>query len=65
MLHQIVDKYSALLELENEDSQPVNANHRDMCKFDTQNDETYKKLVKRVNRMLKGKDKSLPAPDST
>lgn len=59
----IVEKQSALLELSHEDTQPVDANHRDMCKFHTRNDETYKKLVKRVNRMLKGKDKSLPASD--
>lgn len=59
----IVEKQSALLELSHEDTQPVDANHRDMCKFDTRNDETYKKLVKRMNRMLKGKDKSLPGLD--
>ncbi|CAD6592657.1 MAG: hypothetical protein ASARMPRED_006495 [Alectoria sarmentosa] len=58
----IVEKQSALLELSHEDSQPVDANHSDMCKVYTRNDDTYNKLVKRVNRMLKGKDKLLPAP---
>lgn len=60
-----MEKHSALLELSHEDTQPVDANHRDMCKFATRDDETYKKLVKRVNRMLKGKDKSMPASGST
>ncbi|KAL9132985.1 MAG: hypothetical protein Q9175_005840, partial [Cornicularia normoerica] len=61
----IVEKHSALFALSHEDTQPVDANHRDMCKFATRNDETYKKLVKRVNRMLKGKDKSMPASASS
>lgn len=64
-IQQIVEKHSALLELSHEDTQPVDANHRDMCKFDTRNHETYKKLVKRVNRILKEKDKSLLAPERT
>ena len=64
-LCQIVDKHSALLELSHEDSQPVDANHRDMCKFDTRNDETYKKLVKRIDRMLKGKGKVMAASNCT
>ena len=51
-----MEKYSALLEIDGEDQVPVNANHRDMCKFDSRDNETYKKLVKRLNRMLKAKE---------
>lgn len=64
-VQQIVEKHSAFLELSHEDTQPVDANHRDMCKFDTRNHETYNKLVKRVNRILKEKDKSLLALERT
>lgn len=61
----IVDKESALLELPHEDTQPVDANHSDMCKVAARDDETYKKLVKRVARMLKKKDKAVPTSGST
>ncbi|KAM0796954.1 hypothetical protein BDR22DRAFT_892704 [Usnea florida] len=60
----IVDKYSALLELSHEDTQSVDAHHSDMCKIATRNDETYKKLVKRVARMLREKNKEVPASGS-
>ena len=63
MLYQIVDKHSAVLELNHEDTQPVDATHQDMCKFDTRSDDTYRKLVKRVTRMLTEKDIYLAAPD--
>ena len=36
-----------------EDQEPVNADHQNMCKFDSRDDETYRKLEKRLNRMLK------------
>ncbi|MCJ1451370.1 hypothetical protein MMC28_001706, partial [Mycoblastus sanguinarius] len=55
----IVEKYSALLDIDGEDQQPIDANHRDMCKVATKDDEMYQKLVKRLNRMMKKKDASL------
>lgn len=42
-----------LLEISEEDQQPVDANHREMCKFNTRDDQVYQKLVKRLARMLK------------
>lgn len=50
---QIVGKHSALLEVDGEDQIPVNADHRDMCKFAGRDDEAYEKLFKRVRRMVK------------
>lgn len=50
---QIVDKKSALLEVFGEDQIPVDANHRDMCKFGTRQDAAYEKLFKRIRRTLK------------
>jgi ankyrin repeat protein len=41
------------LEVDGEDQIPVNANHKDMCKFDSRNDAVYEKLFKRIRRMLK------------
>ena len=49
---QIVEKHSALLEVNDEDQQPVDSNHSEICKFDSQQDQTYQKLVKRLKRML-------------
>lgn len=34
---------------------PVDANHNDMCKFKTRDDEVYKKLYKRVLRIMEAK----------
>lgn len=48
----IVEKHSALLEVSGEDQQPVDANHSDMCKFGSRAHEVYKKVVKRLTRML-------------
>lgn len=56
---QIVEKYSALLEVHGEDQIPVDTNHRDMCKFRTRDDLVYQKIVKRILRMLKAKDEQL------
>ncbi|MCJ1255882.1 Kinesin light chain 3 [Lignoscripta atroalba] len=51
----VVEKCSALLEINGEDQIPVDANHSDMCKFEARSDEVYEKLSKRLNRMLKAK----------
>lgn len=53
----IVDKHSALLEVEGEEQIPVDANHSEMCKFDGRDNEVYEKVFKSLGRMLKGKDK--------
>lgn len=62
---QIVEKHSALLEVQGEDQIPVDANHRDLCKFQTRDDQVYEKLFKRVLRMLKGKDLKHPVVSCT
>ncbi|PMD17876.1 hypothetical protein NA56DRAFT_707280 [Hyaloscypha hepaticicola] len=48
----IVEKPSALLEIDEEEQLPVNANHIQMCKFGSHDDETYEKVYKRVRRIL-------------
>lgn len=53
---QIVEKYSALLEVQGEDQIPVDANHLDMCKFGARDDPVYEKLFKRILRMMKAKN---------
>lgn len=50
---QVVEKHSALLDLDQEDQIPVNASHIDMCKFEASDDDVYNKLNKRVKRMVK------------
>ena len=60
---QIVPQSSALMEIDGEDQQPVDADHRLMCKFDSQQDEIYKKLIKRLQRMQKGKATGRPTVD--
>ncbi|KAH8588254.1 hypothetical protein B0O99DRAFT_693645 [Bisporella sp. PMI_857] len=55
---EIVEKQSALLQVAGEDQQPINANHRDMCKFAARDDENYEKLFKRIRRMLKAKNRN-------
>lgn len=49
---KIVDKQSALLQVENEEKIPVEANHQEICKFASTTDETYEKLYKRMGRMV-------------
>ncbi|KAI9787480.1 MAG: hypothetical protein M1839_000009 [Geoglossum umbratile] len=48
----IVDKDSALLGFEGEDRVPVDADHRDICKFASREDPTYSKIFHRIKRML-------------
>lgn len=43
------------MEVAGEDQIPVNAKHRDMCKFPGRDHEDYEKLFKRIRRMLKVK----------
>ena len=57
---QIVEKYSALLEVDGEDQVPVDANHREMCKFGARDVPVYEKLFKRIRRMMKAKDIEQP-----
>ncbi|KAK5215750.1 hypothetical protein LTR47_009949 [Exophiala xenobiotica] len=47
----IVEKHSALLETNHEEQIPVDADHSAMCKFETENDDTFEKVYKRMKRM--------------
>jgi len=47
----IVEKYSALLETNHEEQIPVDADHRAMCKFETDQNDTFEKVYKRIQRM--------------
>ncbi|KAH8693883.1 hypothetical protein BGW36DRAFT_463515 [Talaromyces proteolyticus] len=47
----IVEKYSALLEVNHEEQIPVDADHSAMCKFETDSDDTFEKVYKRVKRI--------------
>ena len=40
------------MDFDEEDQIPVDANHRDMCKFSTRSDQVYEKLFKRVRKMI-------------
>ena len=46
-----MEKYSALLEVHHEEQIPVDADHSAMCKFETESDDTFEKVYKRVKRM--------------
>ena len=46
-----MDKHSALLETNQEEQIPVDADHSAMCKFETSDDDTFEKVYKRVRRM--------------
>ncbi|KAI9764687.1 MAG: hypothetical protein M1839_005787 [Geoglossum umbratile] len=48
----VVEKDSALLGVNAEDQIPVDANHREMCKFESRDDDAYENLCKRVRRLL-------------
>jgi hypothetical protein len=52
-LRQIVEKHSALLEVEQEEQILVNANHSMMCKFEAASDDIFEKVCKRIGRMRK------------
>jgi len=46
-----VEKHSALLEAHHEEQIPVDADHSAMCKYETENDDTFEKVYKRIKRM--------------
>ncbi|MCJ1279947.1 Kinesin light chain 3 [Puttea exsequens] len=46
-----VEKHSALLETNHEEQMSVDADHSMICKFETDSDDTFKKIYKRVQRM--------------
>ena len=46
-----MEKHSALLETNDEEQIPVDADHNAMCKFETDDDDTFEKVYKRVKRM--------------
>jgi hypothetical protein len=46
-----VEKYSALLEVSHEEQVPVDADHSAICKFETDKDDTFEKMYKRIKRM--------------
>lgn len=48
---QIVEKDSALLDVEHEEQIPTDANHSAMCKFEADSDDTFEKVYKRIRRM--------------
>ena len=52
---KVVEKHSALLEIESEEQIPVDANHEEICKFTKREDEIYEKIFKRIGRMIKEK----------
>jgi hypothetical protein len=49
---QIVEKYSAVLDVPEEEQLPVDVNHRGICKFASRSDQTYQKLWKRIRRII-------------
>ncbi len=46
-----MEKYFALLDVEHEEQISVNADHSAMCKFETESDNTFKKVYKRMPRI--------------
>ena len=52
----MVEKHSALLEVHDEDQIPADKTHSELCKFEARNDAVYRKVSKRINRMLKKRD---------
>jgi hypothetical protein len=51
-----MEKHLALLEIDGEEQIPIDVNHKEMCKFVESNNDIYKKLFKRIYRMLKAVD---------
>ena len=46
-----MEKHSAILEMKHEEQIPVDADHSAMCKFETEGDDTFEGVYKRVKRM--------------
>ena len=53
----VVEKHSALLNLDGEEHIPVDANHEEMCKFRERDDDAYEMLFKRVRRMMEKQER--------
>jgi hypothetical protein len=58
-----VEKHSALLETNHEEQIPVDADHSAMCKFETEGDDIFEKVYKRVKRM-RGNQRPVAAEQS-
>lgn len=50
---QIVEKSSALLDVEHEEQIPVDANHSLICKYEKEEDSAFEQVYKRIRRMRK------------
>ena len=59
-----MEKHSALLEVDGEEQIPVDADHEQLCKFMEREYEIYKKIFKRICRIIKEQD-SLPLNSSS
>ena len=53
---QVVERHSALLDIDGEEQIPVDTDHQEMCKFTDRDDDVYEKLFKRIRRMIKGQN---------
>lgn len=62
---KIVEKYSALLGVANEEQIPVNADHQEMCKFASPADETYEQIYIRIRRMMHAYEERLRSGQCT
>lgn len=54
-----------MLDVDAEEQIPVDANHERICKFGERDNETYEKLFKRIRRMIKGQESSIPSVSRT
>jgi hypothetical protein len=60
-----VEKHLALLEIDREEQIPIDTNYKEMRKFAESNNNIYKKLFKRIRRMLKAMDTGCLNPSCT
>jgi hypothetical protein len=60
-----VGKHLAMLDVNAEEQIPVDANHKEMCKFGKRDDETYEKLFKRIQRMIEGQESRILSASRT
>ena len=56
MSYKVVEKDSALLEIDGEEQIPVDVNHEEMCKFKEREDDAYEKIFRRIRRVMKNQD---------
>jgi hypothetical protein len=59
IIHQVVEKPSALLDIKDEEQIPVDANHEEMCKFGKREDDVYRTVCRRIERMMKDQKTSI------